>query len=258
MIHIDINYIHLISHQLEFFKKLRDYLYTCRCPYCGDSQKMKNKTRGYFYRKAEQMNYFCHNCGKSTTAGKVVELVNPDAYKEYVKERFIGTTESEYKFEAPKFEKKDPKLKDLIPINKLSLDHPARQVLVDRQIPEHHYDKFFLSHKFCSWAEISSNQDHPRLVIPFYNEDGEKIEFQGFIDRFDIKDETLTIIDYKTSRHAPSDRFIDKAFTQLYLYALGIKSQERFKNIKKYINLALKKYASDVKSKKYPSKKHSY
>ncbi len=179
MIHIDINYIHLISHQLEFFKKLRDYLYTCRCPYCGDSQKMKNKTRGYFYRKAEQMNYFCHNCGKSTTAGKVVELVNPDVYKEYVKERFIGTTETEYKFEAPKFEKKDPKLKDLIPINKLSLDHPARQVLVDRQIPEQHYDKFFLSHKFCSWAEISSNQDHPRLVIPFYNEDGEVFAAQG-------------------------------------------------------------------------------
>ncbi len=179
MIHIDINYIHLISHQLEFFKKLRDYLYTCRCPYCGDSQKMKNKTRGYFYRKAEQMNYFCHNCGKSTTAGKVVELVNPDAYKEYVKEKFIGTTETEYKFEQPKFEKKDPKLRDLISINKLSADHPARQVLVNRQIPKEHYDKFFLCHKFCSWAEISSNQDHPRLVIPFYNEDGEVFAAQG-------------------------------------------------------------------------------
>jgi len=125
------------------------------------------------------MNYFCHNCGKSTTAGKVVELVNPDAYKEYVKERFIGTTESEYKFDAPKFEKKDPKLKDLIPINKLSGSHPVRQVLVKRQIPTKHYDKFFLSHKFCEWAEISSNKDHPRLVIPFYDEDGNVFAAQG-------------------------------------------------------------------------------
>ena len=37
-----------------------------------------------------------------------------------------------------------------------------------------------------------------------------------------------------------------------------IKFVKRFLNIKKYINLGLKKFASDVRSKKYPSKKHSY
>jgi len=37
-----------------------------------------------------------------------------------------------------------------------------------------------------------------------------------------------------------------------------IKFVKRFLNIKKYINLGLKKYASEVRSKKYPSKKHSY
>ena len=37
-----------------------------------------------------------------------------------------------------------------------------------------------------------------------------------------------------------------------------IKFVKRFLNIKKYINLGLKKYASDVRSKKYPSKTHSY
>ena len=37
-----------------------------------------------------------------------------------------------------------------------------------------------------------------------------------------------------------------------------IKFVKKYLNIKKYINLGLKKYASDVKSKKYPSKKHSY
>ena len=37
-----------------------------------------------------------------------------------------------------------------------------------------------------------------------------------------------------------------------------IKFVKRFLNIKKYINIGLKKYASDVRSKKYPSKKHSY
>ena len=37
-----------------------------------------------------------------------------------------------------------------------------------------------------------------------------------------------------------------------------IKFVKKYLNIKKYINLGLKKYASDVKSKKYPSKKYSY
>ncbi len=37
-----------------------------------------------------------------------------------------------------------------------------------------------------------------------------------------------------------------------------IKFVKKFLNIKKYINLGLKKYASDVRSKRYPSKKHSY
>ena len=93
-----------------------------------------------------------------------------------------------------------------------------------------YYEKFYITGLETDFDSCKTEE----IVEPFfYNEDGEKVEFQGFIDRFDIKDETLTIIDYKTSRHAPSDRFIDKAFTQLYLYALGIKSQERFKNIKK-------------------------
>ena len=37
-----------------------------------------------------------------------------------------------------------------------------------------------------------------------------------------------------------------------------IKFVKKFLNIKKFINLGLKRYASDVRSKKYPSKKHSY
>ena len=37
-----------------------------------------------------------------------------------------------------------------------------------------------------------------------------------------------------------------------------IKFVKKFINIKKYINLGFKKFSSEVKSKKYPLKKHSY
>ena len=183
-IHIDLKYIHLVSPRLDRFKKVRDYLYNFRCPYCGDSEKFRNKARGYFYRKKDTMLYRCHNCDKGTTAGKVVELLDSDTYKEYVKERFVGNIEKvEYDFEPPKFKKKDLKLKDLIPINKLNGNHPALEVLKKRQIPEEHYDKFFLCHKFFAWASISSlvprRQEHPRLVIPFYDEKGKVFAAQG-------------------------------------------------------------------------------
>ena len=180
MIFIDIKYIHAISPHLDKFHKVREYLYNLRCPYCGDSEKFKNKARGYFYRVKDQMNFRCHNCDYGTTAGNVVKYINPEIYKEYVKESFFPTeNEIEYKFEEPKFKKRDPKLKDLVSINKLNADHPAHQVLVTRQIPKEHYDKFYLCHKFYAWSEISSNKDHPRLVIPFYDEDGKVFAAQG-------------------------------------------------------------------------------
>ena len=37
-----------------------------------------------------------------------------------------------------------------------------------------------------------------------------------------------------------------------------IKFVKQFLNVKKYINAGLRKYASEVRSKKYPTKKHSY
>ena len=110
-------------------------------------------------------------------------------------------------------------IKDIAVYKKYSLDCVKR-----------YYEKFYLTGLETDFDSCNTEE----IVEPsFYNEKGELIEFQGFIDRFDIKGDTLTIVDYKTSRQAPSDRFVDKAFTQLYLYALGVSSQERFKDIKK-------------------------
>ena len=38
----------------------------------------------------------------------------------------------------------------------------------------------------------------------------------------------------------------------------NIKFVKKFLNVKKYINSGLRKFALEVKSKKYPTKKHSY
>ena len=44
----------------------------------------------------------------------------------------------------------------------------------------------------------------------------------------------------------------------LGLNVTNIKFVKKFLNLKKFINLGLKKFAYEVRSKKYPSKKHSY
>ena len=169
----------LLSPRLDKFKKLRDNLFNFRCPYCGDSQKFSNKARGYFYRKKNDFFYKCHNCGKGTTFSKVLQLVDPEMYKEFVMEKFTGPKTDEFKFEAPKFKKRDPKLENLTPINKLNGSHPARQFVESRQIPEEFYSDLYLCSKFFKWAKIRSKQDHPRLVIPFRDESGEVFAAQG-------------------------------------------------------------------------------
>ena len=173
----------MVSPRLEKFKKVRDSLFNFRCPYCGDSLKFRNKARGYFYKKKNDFLYKCHNCGKGTTFGKVLELIDPDTYKQYVMERYKDSSptlqEPEFKFEAPKFKKKDSKLETLTPINKLNGDHPARQFVESRQIPEEFYSELYLCHKFFKWSKIQSHQEHPRLVIPFRDETGEVFAAQG-------------------------------------------------------------------------------
>ena len=169
----------LLSPRLDKFKKLRDNLFNFRCPYCGDSQKFTNKARGYFYRKKNDFFYKCHNCGKGTTFSKVLQYIDPEMYKEFVMEKFTGPKTDEFKFEAPKFKKRDAKLENLTPINKLNGNHPARQFVESRQIPEEFYSDLYLCSKFFKWAKIRSKQDHPRLVIPFRDESGEVFAAQG-------------------------------------------------------------------------------
>ena len=173
----------MLSPRLDKFKKVRDNLFNFRCPYCGDSQKSRSKARGYFYRKKNDYFYRCHNCGKGTTFGKVLEYIDTLMYKEYVMERYKGdapkTEAPEFNFAAPKFKKIDPKLENLTPINKLNDGHPARQFVESRQLPEEFYSDLYLCPKFFKWSKIQSQQEHPRLVIPFRDESGEVFAAQG-------------------------------------------------------------------------------
>ena len=192
--YIDIKYLNIISPQLQKFKKKGDNLWNFRCPYCGDSQKNKTKARGFVYQKKNDLFFKCHNCDVGTTVGKLIEYLDSKTYKDYIMERYKTgsggtkgtiTPKPEFKFNAPVFRKKDI-FKSLKSIAELDSDHPARKIVERRGLPKESLKDIFLCDSFFRFTNTlipnkfpSLDGDHPRLMIPFRNEEGEIFAYQG-------------------------------------------------------------------------------
>jgi transcription elongation factor Elf1 len=189
-VYIDIKYINLISPQLQQFKKKNDFLWNFRCPYCGDSQKSRTKARGFVYRKKNDLFYKCHNCGKGTTLGKLIQYLDSKTYDDYIVERYkkgvkTNNPEPEFKFDGPVFRKKGI-FKPLKSISDLPTEHPARKIIEKRKIPSKSLSDLYLCESFYQFTNTlipnkfpSLGGDHPRLLIPFRDEQGEVFAYQG-------------------------------------------------------------------------------
>ena len=179
---IDAKYINLLSSRLLKFKKVKADLYNFRCPICGDSQKNKNKTRGYLYAKKNNTNYKCHNCGLSTTLNNFIKELDPVLHKEYTLEKFKdghsgrGTTVSE-----PNFVFEKPKFNASIFLPLCSEVESARTYLQDRKINP---SKFYYADDFSEFVKTFRKPEYknlykePRIIIPLYK-NKDLIGFQG-------------------------------------------------------------------------------
>ena len=87
MIFVDDKYIGMISSRLNKFAKKKNGLYNFRCPYCGDSQKHKNKARGYLYIVKNDYNFKCHNCGTTRTLANFLKDQDSVIHDQYIMER---------------------------------------------------------------------------------------------------------------------------------------------------------------------------
>ena len=187
---IDSKYIGLVSIKLEKFSKKKQGLYNFRCPYCGDSERHKNKTRGYIYQLKNDHNFKCHNCGVSRTFTNFLKDTDPGLHDQYVFERYrAGATgrgsntpePKQFKFDKPIFTKKDF---DLPKISELNTSHPSRKFLEDRKIPVKCLDELYFSDNFKEWTNSQKytfenlDNDEPRIIIPLKNH-GEIFGFQG-------------------------------------------------------------------------------
>ena len=119
---IDVKYINLISSRLSKFKRVKPNLYNFRCPICGDSQKNKNKARGYFYQVKNNTNYKCHNCGVNISFNNFLKKIDPTTQKQYAFEKFKEGFGGSKNFVVPKPEPEIEKVKESKPVFKKKVD----------------------------------------------------------------------------------------------------------------------------------------
>ena len=188
--YIDKKFVSLVSTKLERFKQKSEYLWTFRCPICGDSHKNKMKTRGYFYRRKSDLFFTCHNCGTGLSVGNFLKAVDPSLYREYQMERFknestgnVAKPDFSMAKTKPVFNIK-PKIK-LTSIADLPINHAAGQYLLSRKIPRDRLHDIYYAPNFREFVlEMLPNYDktlynEERIVFPFYDEKKNLLGFQG-------------------------------------------------------------------------------
>ena len=189
MSYIDIKFINLVSPRLTLFTQKKADLFNFRCPYCGDSKKRKNKARGYIFKIKTDFVYKCHNCGVGRTLSNFLKDQDQHLHDQYVMEKFKDgkftgkhstVPKPKLNFSTPSFVKSDT---DLEKISNLNIFHEARKYLEQRGIKD--LDYFYYCPKFKEWTNKQKKtfdtlrQDHPRIIIPFKDKQGNLFGYQG-------------------------------------------------------------------------------
>jgi predicted RNA-binding Zn-ribbon protein involved in translation (DUF1610 family) len=224
-LYVDKKFINIVSSQLDKFVWKKPTLANCRCPICGDSTTNKNKCRGYFFANKNNYFYKCHNCGYSSNVYNFLNQVAPTVAKEYSLETFSSRNEKKkddvivpkqddkmFIFDRKPKPKDDSQyLKNCIRVDKLDSDHFCRQFLDLRKIPKDAYKLLYFTENFGKFLKRMDPEStmqcgwEPRLVIPFFNQDGDVVAAQG--RALNMKDEenarsTAKYLTVKTDKSA--------------------------------------------------------
>lgn len=196
---IDKLYVNFLSGRLERFRWIRSNLALCRCPFCGDGKK-GTRTRFYIYENVKYgstaYNVECKNCGFSMSFHNFLKDWDPSLFREYRLEKFRDKfgRESRQMFQEQVTETScviDPKLETIdlvgtIKLSELSDDHPCVEYVKKRMIPDKYMDYLMYTDNFrevtASFKDAEYAEKMPednRLIIPFYNEFGELLCYQG-------------------------------------------------------------------------------
>jgi len=170
---IEEEYLAEISYNYPLFSKVREGVYNCRCPYCGDSSKSKHAKHGYFYTRHGKLFYKCHKGCVSTTFESILKKEYPELYSKFKLAKFKNDTR--FRVSSNRQVSQDITLKEelFIPITALSEDHLAIKYLQSRKIPVNKWNRLYytnsitkISSKLSKYKDVKF-QDGDYIVFKF-------------------------------------------------------------------------------------------
>lgn len=184
------DFVTRVGMELEKFNWKDSKTAHCRCPYCGDSKKNKNKRRGYFYvspgKRGSKPGYAfkCHNCGVQVSLYDFLEFKNSSLHNE-MKFEFVKMKKSQEEYaefkprkivvQQPRTVSYRPDLMQNYPtLFELDKDHRARVYMEhERKVPKQSLMRIYYVENFPELAnQLDPSKDlngtNPRIVFPFY------------------------------------------------------------------------------------------
>lgn len=165
----ELNIINAISCYLEKFHTKTNNIWAFRCPFCGDSKKDKNKTRGYIYYKDSKYSFHCFNCNYSCSLKKFVALEFPDVFQEYLVNSYRRNENNEKEI-VEDISKVKIDMTNLVPISKLFLtntSHECIQYIKSRKIPAKEYQNLYYCENFGREYFNFDLKIDKRLIFPY-------------------------------------------------------------------------------------------
>jgi hypothetical protein len=125
---------------------------------------------------------------------KFLKELNEGLYSEFKKDLLLETHADKPKSALEIFEEKmkvpdfikNSALSSLKKVSSLSINHPCKKYVTDRQIPSNLHFKLFYCHKFKVWTNSilpnkfsDESKDESRLIIPLLTKGGKLFGYQG-------------------------------------------------------------------------------
>lgn len=185
---LQVSYAKILGSRLERFriKKESPFLAAARCPVCGDSAKVKTKTRFQIYEKKQDLNVLCFNCGLSTTLLSFLKIHQKQLFDEFLFEKFrhnAPVKKKEFIPDVIKYEQKtEPDELDLPLVSDLPDNHFAKRYIKERKLPAYPFyytDKFYAYSSQYNDTFSSNKRDEARIIIPFFDRKGKIFAYQG-------------------------------------------------------------------------------
>jgi len=222
-------YINLIGSTLEHFHKQSRTTFTFRCPFCGDSKKRQNRTRGYFFLYQRQYFYKCHNCNVSMSLRGFLKRVDTELFREYQldvlrQERPAEVPTARVSAEVPVFgfSRPTPPKLSLPSIASLPDTHEAVQYCRKRHLPDAALAQLYFTNEWTTWItemgwSYALPEDHaPRLILPWFHRNGDLLGAQA--RRIDAEGKSGRYVTFKRNDDAEKVYGLDRVDLHKRIY----------------------------------------